>query len=114
MAHARHSALNGGCRSGRGPCLYRSLVAMMPHVSMARLALADRPFQATSIPNIMMAGDWVRGLQHGANGLSQVCACVCMCARVFLCSMGPTSSVRSVRVCVCVCACMSLYVRVSA
>mmetsp|Transcript_10302 Transcript_10302/g.28093 ORF Transcript_10302/g.28093 Transcript_10302/m.28093 type:complete len:554 (-) Transcript_10302:461-2122(-) len=31
----------------------------------------DRPFQATSIPNIMMAGDWVRGLQHGANGLSQ-------------------------------------------
>ncbi|KAF5833500.1 hypothetical protein DUNSADRAFT_10187 [Dunaliella salina] len=31
----------------------------------------DRPFQTTSIPNIMMAGDWVRGLQHDAAGLSQ-------------------------------------------
>ncbi|KAG2443456.1 hypothetical protein HXX76_001813 [Chlamydomonas incerta] len=30
-----------------------------------------RPFQATSIPNTFMAGDWVKGVPHGANGLSQ-------------------------------------------
>jgi hypothetical protein len=33
---------------------------------------AHRPFQATSIPNVFMAGDYVKGLPHGANGLSQV------------------------------------------
>ena len=32
----------------------------------------SRPLQRTSVPNIYMAGDWVRGLNHGANGLSQV------------------------------------------
>ncbi len=32
----------------------------------------DRPYQATSIPNAFIAGDWIKGLQHGANGLSQV------------------------------------------
>ena len=32
----------------------------------------SRPTQVTSLPNVFMAGDWVRGLQHGANGLSQV------------------------------------------
>lgn len=31
-----------------------------------------RPQQATSIPNVFMAGDWVKGVPHGANGLSQV------------------------------------------
>jgi uncharacterized protein with NAD-binding domain and iron-sulfur cluster len=31
----------------------------------------NRPFQATSIPNAFMAGDWVKGVDHGANGLSQ-------------------------------------------
>ncbi|PNH05243.1 Phytoene dehydrogenase, partial [Tetrabaena socialis] len=31
-----------------------------------------RPFQATTIPNVVMAGDWVKGVPHGANGLSQV------------------------------------------
>ncbi|KAG2497258.1 hypothetical protein HYH03_004842 [Edaphochlamys debaryana] len=30
-----------------------------------------RPFQATTIPNLFMAGDWVKGVPHGANGLSQ-------------------------------------------
>jgi uncharacterized protein with NAD-binding domain and iron-sulfur cluster len=27
--------------------------------------------QATSIRNVVMAGDWVKGVDHGANGLSQ-------------------------------------------
>ena len=31
----------------------------------------NRPFQATSVPNLFMAGDWVKGVDHGANGLSQ-------------------------------------------
>lgn len=30
-----------------------------------------RPYQATTIPNVFMAGDWVKGVPHGANGLSQ-------------------------------------------
>lgn len=34
---------------------------------------ASRPYQATGIPNFFVAGDWVKGLEHGANGLSQVC-----------------------------------------
>ena len=32
----------------------------------------SRPLQRTSVGNVFMSGDWVRGLQHGANGLSQV------------------------------------------
>lgn len=32
----------------------------------------SRPMQQTSLDNVFMAGDWVRGLEHGANGLSQV------------------------------------------
>eukprot|EP00798_Chlamydomonas_sp_ICE-L_P017417 gene17417-23717_t len=31
----------------------------------------DRPTQATSIPNLFIAGDWVKDVPHGANGLSQ-------------------------------------------
>ena len=31
----------------------------------------NRPMQATSINNLFMAGDWVKGVDHGANGLSQ-------------------------------------------
>lgn len=31
----------------------------------------NRPYQRTSIPNLMIAGDYVKGLDHGANGLSQ-------------------------------------------
>lgn len=30
-----------------------------------------RPTQKTSLPNVFVAGDWVKGLDHGANGLSQ-------------------------------------------
>jgi len=30
-----------------------------------------RPQQLTSFGNVMLAGDWVKGVQHGANGLSQ-------------------------------------------
>jgi len=31
----------------------------------------NRPRQLTSFGNVMLAGDWVKGLEHGANGLSQ-------------------------------------------
>ena len=31
----------------------------------------NSPFQATSIPNLFLAGDWVKGVPTGANGLSQ-------------------------------------------
>jgi hypothetical protein len=31
----------------------------------------NRPFQSCSIPNVFLAGDWVKGVPHGANGLSQ-------------------------------------------
>ena len=33
---------------------------------------ASRPLQTTSFTNVFMAGDWVKGVPHGANGLSQV------------------------------------------
>ena len=33
---------------------------------------ASRPYQTTSLSNLFMAGDWVKGVPHGANGLSQV------------------------------------------
>ncbi|CAL8469873.1 g9415 [Coccomyxa elongata] len=32
---------------------------------------ASRPLQMTSFGNVFMAGDWVKGVPHGANGLSQ-------------------------------------------
>ncbi|CAL5218947.1 g699 [Coccomyxa viridis] len=32
---------------------------------------SSRPLQTTSFPNVFMAGDWVKGVPHGANGLSQ-------------------------------------------
>lgn len=31
----------------------------------------NRPLQQTSFPNVVIAGDWIKGLDHGANGLSQ-------------------------------------------
>lgn len=34
-------------------------------------SFTSRPLQRTSYANIFMAGDWVKGLDHGANGLSQ-------------------------------------------
>ena len=34
-------------------------------------SLRYRPTQQTSIPNVFIAGDYVKGLEHGANGLSQ-------------------------------------------
>ena len=34
-------------------------------------SFTSRPLQRTSYPNVFMAGDWVKGLDHGANGLSQ-------------------------------------------
>lgn len=33
--------------------------------------LVCRPTQRCSIPNVVLAGDWVKGVNHGANGLSQ-------------------------------------------
>ena len=39
---------------------------------------ASRPLQATSFGNVFMAGDWVKGVPHGANGLSQVTAALAM------------------------------------
>ncbi len=32
----------------------------------------SRPLQTTSFANVFMAGDWVKDVPHGANGLSQV------------------------------------------
>jgi len=32
---------------------------------------AHRPEQTTSLPGVFIAGDYVKGLRHGANGLSQ-------------------------------------------
>ena len=37
---------------------------------------ASRPLQTTSRQNLFMAGDWVKGVPHGANGLSQVRPCL--------------------------------------
>lgn len=31
----------------------------------------NRPEQSTSLANVFMAGDWVKGVDHGANGLCQ-------------------------------------------
>ena len=33
----------------------------------------NRPRQALDGSNVFVAGDWVKGVDHGANGLSQVC-----------------------------------------
>ena len=33
---------------------------------------ASRPTQVTGLDNLFLAGDWVKGVPHGANGLSQV------------------------------------------
>ena len=33
---------------------------------------AYMPEQTTSFPNVFIAGDWVKNIDHGANGLSQV------------------------------------------
>ena len=32
---------------------------------------AYMPEQTTSFPNVFIAGDWVKNIDHGANGLSQ-------------------------------------------
>ena len=58
---------------------------------------SSRPLQTTSYPNIFVAGDWVKGVPHGANGLSQVlnppvpvhhCIVSFVAATVLLCSWG--------------------------
>lgn len=33
---------------------------------------ASMPEQQTSLNNVFIAGDWVKNIDHGANGLSQV------------------------------------------
>ncbi len=67
-----HSSNRGGGSPGN-PQVVDSIVLRFPravtHFSPG--SYASRPFQATSIPNAYIAGDYVRGLEHGANGLSQ-------------------------------------------
>eukprot|EP00798_Chlamydomonas_sp_ICE-L_P018499 gene18499-24997_t len=62
------------CEPGfKGAELVDSIVLRFPkavtHFSPG--SYPNRPNQKTSIPNLFMAGDWVKGLDHGANGLSQ-------------------------------------------
>ncbi|GBF97597.1 amine oxidase [Raphidocelis subcapitata] len=71
---ARAAAHIGKCEPGfRGARVVDSAVLRfrkaVTHFSPG--SLASRPFQATGVPNLFLAGDWVKGLDHGANGLSQ-------------------------------------------
>jgi hypothetical protein len=57
-------AIPSGCRWHVRPVIHAWSL-----VSPGTLFLA---FQATSLPNTFIAGDWIKGLDHDAHGLSQV------------------------------------------
>ena len=51
------------------PCIVRG--SPLPFAAAPMQSYAYRPNQCTSIANVFIAGDWVKDVPHGANGLSQ-------------------------------------------